>query len=240
MKILSFYDPDWIIFLFVAIAGIIAWKTGKLTFTASIAGVMAALLVYLATGLTGLAMLGAFFILGTFVTSYKKEYKVGMQLARPNEDKRNVGQVLANGGVASILALIYLSTKDHVVLQVMIAASLASATSDTLSSELGNVYGRNFYNLLTLKRDKRGLDGVISVEGTLFGVLGSAVIAFIFSVGLGWSYAFFVIVLSGFIGNLSDSMLGALFERKGKLDNNAVNFLNTAIAAMMALLLMNM
>jgi uncharacterized protein (TIGR00297 family) len=184
-------------------------------------------------------MLAVFFVLGTAATSYKKEHKLQMGLAHADEGKRKMTQVLANAGVAAILALLgILMEYNSPVLQVMIAGSLASATGDTLSSELGNLYGRNFYNILTLRKDKRGLDGVISLEGTLFGIFGSVIIALIFTTAYGWGYAFVAIVIAGVAGNLCDSLLGALFERKGYLGNDAVNFLNTAFAALVALLLM--
>jgi uncharacterized membrane protein len=44
------------------------------------------------------------------------------------------------------------------------------------------------------------------------------------------------IIIAGTAGNLSDSVLGALLERKNIIGNNAVNFLNTFIAALVALL----
>ena len=161
-----------------------------------------------------------------------------MRLADGHGSKRNAGQVLANAGVAGLLALLNIATGyTQPVLLVMVAASLASATGDTLSSELGNVYGKNFYNILSFKKDERGLNGVVSVEGTLFGAIGSLAIASIHAIAYDLNFTFVVIVVSGIAGNLSDSVLGASFERKGYLGNNAVNFLNTAIAAVVALLL---
>ena len=119
----------------------------------------------------------------------------------------------------------------------MMAAAFSSATADTLSSELGSLYGRKFYNILSFKKDTRGLDGVISVEGTLFGVIGSMLIAVVYSAGFGWGENFFLIIIAGTIGNLADSLLGALWERKRLLHNDVVNFLNTLIAAGVCLLL---
>jgi uncharacterized membrane protein len=44
-------------------------------------------------------------------------------------------------------------------------------------------------------------------------------------------------VIAGTLGNLVDSFLGAKFENKGWLSNNAVNLANTVSAALVAVIL---
>lgn len=238
------HTPDLLILL-ALVAGAAAsahWK--KLTPAAALTGAIIGALVYAGASYTGLLLLALFFALGTAATSWKKNEKRGIKGNAAHQPTRNTGQVLANGGVAAILgALAALIPADKPLLGLLLAASLSSATADTLSSELGMIYGRRHFNILTGKPDTRGLDGVISLEGLLIGIAGSAVIAAAWlllnsttaSAGVTNSTASAgIILLAGLIGNLADSLLGATLERKGALSNDAVNFLNTAIAALAA------
>jgi uncharacterized protein (TIGR00297 family) len=205
-------------------------KTRKLTVPASLAAGLTGFLLMAGAGYPGLIMLGAFFMMGVLATSHKKQLK-----GNAAHQQRTVSQVFANGGVAAILSILVLIDLPRAgVYQLMIGASLASATADTLSSELGMVYGRNFYNILSFKREPKGLDGVISMEGTLFGAAGTLVIATIYAIAFGFDDRFFVIVFAGVAGNLIDSVLGATLERKGYIGNDTVNFLNTLLAALIA------
>jgi uncharacterized protein (TIGR00297 family) len=222
------------LFLLLTAGIIISVKAEKLTLPAALTGGAIAVLIFLGAGYTGLSMLAAFFVLGTIATVWKKKEK---QQFKPATDhtKRNSGQVLANGGVAAIIGImIYFMPAKIELLRIIMAASLASAMADTLSSELGMIYGRRFYNIVTFKKDEKGLDGVISLEGTLIGIVGSVIIAIIYALGFGWNNNFLIILVAGTIGNLSDSVLGALLERRHYLDNDDVNFLNTMIAALAA------
>lgn len=231
--------PGYIGLLILLIIGVgLSIYTKKLTIAGALTGGLIGLFLYLGAGYDGIVMIGAFFLLGTLATSWKMDAKQKAHIAERNKGRRNAAQVIANGGVAGISGLMaYLFPEKTTIYQLMIAASLASATADTLSSELGMVYGRKFYHILTLKKDRKGLDGVVSMEGTAFGVVGSIIIAVIYAIGFGWNINFLWIVIAGTVGNLSDSILGATLERRRFMNNDAVNFCNTAIAALCAWLL---
>lgn len=223
-------------FIFVLIVIVTASiVTGKITVGGALTGSAIAFTVFLGFGYTGVSLLAAFFILGTAATAWKRKEKVLIKVQQDQSIRRDAGQVFANGGVAGLMgALSYLFPEKALLCNLTLAASLSSAMADTLSSELGMVYGRRFFNIISWKKDSKGLDGVISLEGTLIGVVGSAIIALIYTIGLGLDSRFCIIILAGTIGNLSDSVLGALFERKHLLTNNGVNFFNTFIAAVIA------
>jgi uncharacterized protein (TIGR00297 family) len=213
--------------------------TKKLTTGAAILGAAIGYLLFLGIGWVGILLMATFFLLGTLATSWKRKGKEQIGIAEANKGRREWSQVFANAGVAGVLALLaYFFPQKNPLYSVMIAAVFSSATADTLSSELGSVYGKKFYNILSFKKDKRGLDGVISLEGTLIGIVGSIVIALLFFAYYEWNGKhFMIIVVAGTIGNLFDSFLGAAMERKGLIKNDAVNFLNTLIAALVAWLM---
>lgn len=213
-------------------------KAGKLNESGALTGGLLGFAIFMGAGFTGLTMLALFFIIGSGATAWQHNFKMRLGLAEENKGRRTAGQAFANAGVAGILGLLsWFLSGEAAALRLMLAAAFAAATADTVSSELGNVYGQRFYNILTLQPDKRGLNGVVSLEGTLLGLLGSAVIAILYGIGFGWNWDIFIILLAGTIGNLTDSVLGATLERRHYLSNNAVNFLNTAMAAFVAWLL---
>ena len=216
-----------LIILLAGVAASIFFK--KLTVTAAITGGFLGWLICAGGGYRGLSLIAVFFILGTAATSWKKKEKSSIRANAGHQSTRTTGQVIANAGIAALaglLSVLFPNWKD--LFQLMMAGSMSAAMADTLSSELGMVYGRRFYHILTLRPDEKGQDGVVSIEGLLIGISGSVIIALIAR------DHFWVIVLAGTIGNLADSLLGALFERQGRISNNTVNLLNTLAGALAA------
>lgn len=229
---------DPYVYIILVAAAIWSYTSGKLTLEGSLTGALIGFIIFKGGGLPCFIMLTFFFTAGSAATKWQRGKKALMNAADDHKGRRTAEQVLANGGVAILLAAwAWLQPEYLSLAQLMIAGSFAAATADTLSSELGTVYGRRFYNIITLKKDTRGLDGVVSLEGTIIGVLGAAAIAAIYSLGFNWNVYFAVIILSGFTGNVVDSILGAWLERKGLMGNNAVNFLNTVVGAGLCMLI---
>jgi uncharacterized protein (TIGR00297 family) len=225
---------DYIILVILLFVGVVeSIRHRKLTVAGAIGGGITGFFIFVGAGWTGFAMLSLFFLAGTLATGWKRQQKKEMGMMQERAGRRTLGQVLANAGAAGALGLLSLLLPQYAdLLALMIAATFASALGDTLSSELGSLYGTKFYNILTLKKDQRGLDGVVSLEGTLIGLLGSAVIATIYSIGFGWDNRFLLVLLSGTFGNIMDSVLGAALERDQRMANDTVNFINTLVAAL--------
>ena len=229
----------YLVLLTILLAGmLLSIRLKKLTPAGAFTGGLIGFCVFLGADFIGLGMMSLFFALGVLATSWKIKTKESLGVAEREKGKRTAAQVAANAGLPAILGLaVYIFPHHQVLFRVLLAACFSSATADTLSSELGTVYGRRFYNVLTLKKDKRGDNGVISLEGSLFGLAGSSLIALVYALGFGWDIFFLWIVIAGTAGNFADSVLGATLERKQFLKNDAVNFLNTVVAALTATVL---
>lgn len=229
MKILP---ADLLVYTGLMAGMLISIKTNKLNVSAAWCGGLLGLIIYWGSGFTGIILLVAFFISGTIATKWKAAEKINFKDTIDRKEQRNAGQVFANAGIAALSALlIYFFPQSAALYKLMLAASFSAAAADTLSSELGMVYGKRFYHLLSFKKDMKGKNGVISIEGILAGISGSVLIAWLYIIQEGWSPGFWIIIIAGTMGNLTDSLLGAAFENHGKLSNNQVNFLNTLTGA---------
>ncbi len=231
--------PDLCIFLLIISLGMAASVVfKKLTLLAAIGGGVLSCCIYAGAGFAGISLMASFFILSVLATSWKLNQKIAEGLAETQKGKRTVAQVFANGGAAAIAGLIsWVLPELNLPAPPVIAACFAAATADTLSSELGNVYGKHFYQILSFKKGFKGENGVISIEGSLAGFLGSCIIAIVYALWQGWSIELLLIIIAGTIGNITDSVLGGALENKGYINNNAVNFLNTFAAALFILIL---
>jgi uncharacterized protein (TIGR00297 family) len=184
----------------------VKWLTGR--------GTAAALAVGLATwygfGWRGFALLLAFFVSGSMLS-----HKTG----------RTERQVVANGGVAAVAALLGSWAA--------FAGSLAAATADTWATEIGR-HSPTIPRLVTnATRVPPGTDGGMTLLGTAGGTAGAAVIAAL-SYLLGQRGAF-AIAGAGALGMLVDSVLGATVQGRIRwVDNDAVNLAATLTGALCA------
>ena len=161
---------------------------------------------------------------------------------------RSAAQVAANLGVAAIVSFDLVQSwlvDTHWFSRPMLApgsivavglAALAEAAADTVSSEIGQVLGGRPRMITTLRKVEAGTDGAISLIGTFAGVVAAAIVAGIGTLALRGSLGVFLVSgAGGVFGLLFDSLLGATLERRGWLNNDAVNFMSTASAAGFAL-----
>jgi uncharacterized protein (TIGR00297 family) len=144
---------------------------------------------------------------------------------------RSASQVMANLGIAALVLSFPGLHHGHL----LALAALAEVAADTTSSEIGTAFSGYAVLITTWKPVAPGIDGGISIAGTLAGTLSAATIsASAAAMGLVPLSGAVVIAVAGVAGMLADSLLGALLERRGYLNNDLVNLLSTATAVAIA------
>jgi uncharacterized protein (TIGR00297 family) len=187
------------------------------------------------------------FVLTAVATQLGREQKLRLGTAERRQG-RSASQIAANLGIAAVVSsdvvqswFIDSNWFSRASLAPMptfapMLAALAEAAADTVSSEIGQVIGGRPRMITTLRSVEPGTDGGVSLIGTLVGVAAAVIVAAAGALALGGGAAIFWISCAGAVfGLFFDSLLGATLERRGWLNNDAVNFLSTASAAAFAL-----
>jgi uncharacterized protein (TIGR00297 family) len=229
---------------FGALLALFVWIFHAATRDAALAGGLFTSALYLASPgwRTALWPLLTLLLLTLMATRFGRASKEKLGLAEPRHG-RSAAQVTANLGVAALAAiglrfsLTFMAPSffSAVAMRLALAAALAEAVADTLSSELGEVLGGEPRLITTLRPVPTGTDGAISATGTFAGLFGAAIIAAVASFALSLTpLQAALVALAAIAGLFVDSLLGAVFERRGWLNNDAVNFLSTLAAAILA------
>jgi len=208
-------------------------------------GLVAALSVGLLVSILGhwtwLIVLMSFLIMSSIVTKWRYEDKALLSVEESNEGKRGWKNVLANGGGASLIAIINYLLGGHDFAYLAFCACVGVASSDTLASEIGSLDPRTRI-ITTLEAVPAGTNGGMSPTGTIAAFYGGLIIAII-STLLGALngdiipplFFFICITVIGWLGCQLDSLLGALFENRGYLGKHSVNFISTISGSVMAI-----
>jgi uncharacterized protein (TIGR00297 family) len=123
----------------------------------------------------------------------------------------------------------------HLAGLVAFTAALTAGASDTIASEIGKAWGRRTFSILPPRPVAPGTSGAMSLEGTAAGLIGAAALAALaIALGLVPSQTLVAIVAGATVGSLVESLLAATFEGVGILNNDALNLINTAVAAFVA------
>lgn len=186
-------------------------------------------------GWRGYLVLLAFFVLGSAATKLGYRRKAARNLAQEEGGRRGARHAFANCGTALACAAFAATTDYPLVFALAFAGAFATAAADTMGSEIGQLYGRRAFLITSFRRVPPGTDGAVSAEGTAAGI-AAAVLLGALGAGLGlypWAGAAAVAV-AAFLGTVIESLAGATLERRGLLDNQAINFLNTLVGALLA------
>jgi len=215
-----------------ALAGL-AWALRTVDLSGVIGGFLVGFAIWVFLDWKGFLLLLAFFVIGSACTKLGYKRKAAQNLAQEKGGRRGARHAFANAGVAAACALFAALTDYPVLFALAFAAAFATAAADTASSEIGQLLGRRTFLITTLRPVPRGTEGAVSLEGTLAGVLASLIVAALGALLALYPWAGVLpIVVAAFVGTTFESLIGAALEKRQLLDNEALNFLNTLVGAL--------
>jgi uncharacterized protein (TIGR00297 family) len=226
---------EWILLALVcnAALGLLAFARGTVSRSGLGGGIVVGTVILACGGWGAWALLCGFFVFGSAATRLGYARKARAGLAQDDQGRRGSKHALANCGTALGLSIgIALFPGQAGLLGLGIAAAFATALSDTLGSEVGQLYGRTPFLPTTFRRVEPGTEGAISLEGTLAGVAGSLVMG-----AIGWAAGIYgvlgvgLVAIGAFVGTLVESYVGAIWGQDARIGNETMNFLNTVVGA---------
>ena len=214
----------------------VAYKARTVDASGVVGGFLVGFTIWAFLDWEGFLLLLAFFVIGSACTKLGYKRKAAQNLAQEKGGRRGARHAFANAGVATACALFAALTDHPVLFGLAFAAAFATAAADTASSEIGQLLGRRTFLITTFRPVPRGTEGAVSLEGTLAGVAASLVIAALGALlGLYPWAGVLPIVVAAFVGTTFESVVGAALEKRQLLDNEALNFLNTLVGALVAM-----
>jgi len=234
MTIFLFIELDFqvdilLLFLAAAIAlifGYSSFRVGAADLSGLFSGALIGVLLIVFADVRWFLVMLAFFIIGSASTRFQYARKKVMGVEQERGGARGYQNAFSNGLVGTGAAVIFGLTGDP-LWAALFVGSIATATADTVASEIGVTGGRPIM-ITTLKHVPEGTNGGITMRGEAASLLGSALVA---GLALGLQIIplpiFFICVLAGFLGTNIDSLIGATLENRGIVGNAGTNLLAT-------------
>ncbi|MGB9659890.1 MAG: DUF92 domain-containing protein [Nitrososphaerales archaeon] len=211
-------------FLVVITFGLIAFKAKAVDFGGFIASIFIGYMILLGGGWYWFLIMLVFFTITTQFTKFKYDYKERLGFAQEKGGVRSWPNVLANGGAAAFFSVMEFRFGGGIYAVAFLGA-VASATADTLATEVGLLSKKEPRLITNLKKKVPvGTSGGITPLGTMAAFFASFIIGITATIlniiGEASPIKILTIVtLGGIIGSISDSILGATIQRKGLCEN---------------------
>jgi len=220
------------------VAALGGWRAGTVRISGMLIGWSIGVIVYGCAGLAGWTLLFATFLAATLSSRLGLRKKALLGIAEERGGHRGGGNAFANTGLAAVAALAAVLTPYHDAAMLACVAVLATGGSDTVASEIGKAWGGKTYVITTFSLVRPGTPGAMSLEGTVAGVVAALGLAMLASwlhlipASLVWA-----VVGGAIAGSLVESALAATLEASGTVNNDVLNFLNTATGAIVTIVL---
>lgn len=216
----------------------LGWRAGTVTTAGALVGAVIGIAVFTFSGIGGWLLLFASFLAASVSSRLGLKRKSVLGIAEDRGGRRGPGNAIANTGLAAFAAMVAVLSPHHDGATLAMVAALAAAGSDTVASEIGKAWGTRTFLFPTFARVRPGTSGAVSLEGTAAGLVAALGIAALAQpLGLLHGNAVWFAAIGATVGSFVESSLGATLEGPGIVDNDVLNFLNTAVAAAVAVAL---
>ncbi len=208
--------------LLSAIIAALAYWRGALSVSGAMGALIVGTLIFAMGGLVWGVLLVAFFVTSSALSHYQARAKEPLAEKFQKGHRRDLGQVLANGGWGALVALAF-GFSPHSAFFVAFVGAMATVNADTWSTELG-VLSKSAPRLITNGHVVTvGTSGGVTWFGTLVAFGGAfliGVLAFLFLLVVpdtlpsiaplrAWFLFPVIVAVAGLLGSLFDSLLGA-------------------------------
>ncbi|MEE8390176.1 MAG: DUF92 domain-containing protein [Anaerolineae bacterium] len=205
--------------------GVMGYRRGALSGSGVAGAIITGTLVFGMGGWEWGVLLVAFFVSSSALSFYRAHEKQGLAEKFAKGHRRDLGQAMANGGTAALLAalsrLLPLPGGGREgVWFVACAGAMAAVNADTWATELGVLNPHPPRLITTGQRVKVGASGGVTWMGTAASLGGALLIGLLGALGSlvlrqGWASAGTLLLAAtagGLAGSLFDSILGATIQ----------------------------
>ena len=251
MALTDFFTPVKLLQVaLVALVGVYTYRKDMLNAAGAFTAFVMGALIVLFTNFLWLLLLFALLGLGSAATRFRFADKQRAKVSEKAGGRRSTRNVVANGLAPAILAVfapLIASTWSADVATVAYVSAIAVAAADTFASEFGSL-ARNVYLITTFRKVPAGVDGGVSVPGTIAALAGAAIMSLLGAALLGWFGAgdirmtvspltLAIPALMGFLGCQVDSILGATLEGEGLFTKEETNLVSIAVGGTLGFVL---
>ena len=220
-----------LIYIFALVLGVSAYWLKVADVEAVLSEILICFLVVLFGGIIWFMLLLCFYLLGSGFTKYKYTQKLELRIAQARGGVRGYRNVYSNSLVPLGLAICFGAYGNDLFVFAFLGA-VATATGDTLASEIGETSRTRPRMITTFRQVDPGVDGGVTLLGEASGLFGATIIGILaLAAEMTGHSGFLASVIGGFLGTNFDSLLGATVQRRGRLSNDGVNLLSTLFGA---------
>ncbi|MFQ6101986.1 MAG: DUF92 domain-containing protein [Anaerolineae bacterium] len=214
-------------FAFSLLIGMIGYNRGALSGSGVVGALITGTLIFGVGGWEWGTLLIAFFVSSSALSFYRAREKQGLAEKFAKGHRRDLGQALANGGLAALLA-VFSRLRLHPLWFAACVGAMAAVNADTWATELGVLSPHPPCLITTGRQVEVGASGGVTWLGTAASLGGAFFIAllggalslskgglWLLVIRQGWASAGTLLLaatVGGLAGSLADSLLGATVQ----------------------------